>query len=701
MGAPPPNLLPAPLKRRSLPGHWRFRERMGFCCVGAPQHFERARLALDAPTARPWPRSDFHPAAGPDQAQLLLEHCAAARHGSLPPGLADSPEAYHLNITPELIHLTAHHSLGLLQGVRTLRQWLAGAWSGAGAAPGALPCEQIEDAPAIRRRGVMLDISRDRVPRLDFLRGWVEQLAALKVNELQLYTEHTFAYAGHEEVWQSSDPITPGELTGLAAFCHERGIDLVPNQQSLGHMHRWLRHASYRHLAERPDGIEHPFSSAREPYGLAIDCKATLPFLSDLYGQVLPHCLPPVAGPVGSLPNGFLSVGLDEAEDLGSGRSAALLGRLGRRRLFSGHLRNVARLAAEHGRAVQFWADELLRDELPLPAIGSGSSTDPDAASGAPDARLAADQPPGIAPPGIVPSGAVPPGAVPLIWGYEADHPWERACAPLSGTDFYICPGTSSWNSFLGRPLNARGNLTGGAAAAVSFGAAGFLITDWGDRGHHQPPTVSDAPLALGLALAWNPAAPPQDADLHAHLDREYYGTPGLAAAVEACGLAVEAPGVGTVNENPPSAILRYANSPLPNPRLPGLTITALEHSLGELGEARAHLEALPCPTPQGTLARAEVAWAARLADACLHLGLARLVAGGRPLAGLSAPERQTLARRLAPCLDEHGPLWRARSREGGRADSLGRLLELCAGLGPALSAARANQPDPAATGIQ
>jgi hexosaminidase len=57
-----------------------------------------------------------------------------------------------------------------------------------------LPCLKIRDWPDFARRGVMLDISRGRVPKLETLLELVGHLADFKINEFQLYTEHTFAY---------------------------------------------------------------------------------------------------------------------------------------------------------------------------------------------------------------------------------------------------------------------------------------------------------------------------------------------------------------------------------------------------------------------------------------------------------------------------------------------------------------------------
>lgn len=43
----------------------------------------------------------------------------------------------------------------------------------------------------------MLDISRDKVPTMKTLFELVDLMASLKLNEFQLYTEHTFAFQRH------------------------------------------------------------------------------------------------------------------------------------------------------------------------------------------------------------------------------------------------------------------------------------------------------------------------------------------------------------------------------------------------------------------------------------------------------------------------------------------------------------------------
>ena len=108
---------------------------------------------------------------------------------------------------------------------------------------------EISDAPDLEVRGFMLDISRCKVPKLGELAKLVDMLALFKYNRLELYTEHTFAFEGHELVWADASPLTAAAVRKLGEICASAGIELVPNMNGLGHMERWLRYPKYAHLA--------------------------------------------------------------------------------------------------------------------------------------------------------------------------------------------------------------------------------------------------------------------------------------------------------------------------------------------------------------------------------------------------------------------------------------------------------------------
>jgi hexosaminidase len=99
----------------------------------------------------------------------------------------------------------------------------------------------------------------------------------------------------------------------------------------------------------------------------------------------------------------------------------------------------------------------------------------------------------------------LPKDVIALNWGYESSHPFEREAAIFarSKVPFYVCPGTSSWMTLIGRHDNAFPNLRRAAAVGRKHGAIGYLNTDWGDGGHPQPLAVSYLPYLVGAAVSW------------------------------------------------------------------------------------------------------------------------------------------------------------------------------------------------------
>lgn len=315
--------------------------------------------------------------------------------------------------------------------------------------------------PDVPVRGFMLDVSRNKVPTPATLTQWIDLLAECGINHLQLYTEHTFAYRGHESVWHDASPLTPEEIRELDSYCAERSIELTPNQNSLGHLHRWLKLPAYRHLAEAPEGYTTPWGEFRDrPFSLNPVDPRCLDLLADWYAQLLPN-----------FRSRRFNVGCDEAFDLGQGRSREACGQRGKGRVYLDYLCRVHDLVRSHGRSMLFWGDIILNH------------------------------------PDLIPE--IPRDCTALVWGYEADHPFDRECAAFAeaGIDFWVCPGTSTWNSLAGRWTNARANLRAAARAGLAHRASGVLLTEWGDNGHWQTFPFSAAALRMGAAYARDPDA--------------------------------------------------------------------------------------------------------------------------------------------------------------------------------------------------
>src|SRR6266849_5392230 len=238
--------------------------------------------------------------------------------------------------------------------------------------------------------------------------------------------------------------MTGQQILELDQFCRQRYIDLVPNQNSFGHMHRWLKHDRYRPLAEVPEGLDWPVFLSPEPFSLAAADPGSIQLIKGLYDELLPH-----------FSSRYFNVGCDETWDLGKGRSRELVEGRGKGRVYLDFVQAISAAVREHGRIMQFWGDIIVQH------------------------------------PELVPE--LPKDAIALEWGYEADHPFDQdgECFAQAGVKFYVCPGTSSWMSLLGRTDNAIANLRSAALNARKHGAIGYLNTDWGDYGHWQTLPVS------------------------------------------------------------------------------------------------------------------------------------------------------------------------------------------------------------------
>ncbi len=538
--------------------------------------------------------------------------------------------AYTLTLAPGSISLSASDSAGLQHGLCTLVQLVA--LSGGGHGRLELPCLEIEDSPDFPKRGVMLDISRDKVPTLGTLRALIDKLALWKINQLELYMEHTFAYRGHERVWGRASPLDAAEVRELDAYCTARHIELVPNQNSFGHMHRWLSHAPYRSLAECPEGFEHPWNWTSEPYGLCATDPASLSFLAGLYDELLPN-----------FASRHFNVGLDETIDLGSGRSKAACEARGEGRVYLDFLKQVHDLLKERGKVMEFWGDIIVKR------------------------------------PDLVPE--LPRDAIALEWGYEADHPFAEHLALFrnAGLEFHVCPGTSSWCSIAGRTDNALGNIALAAREGKAAGARGFLITDWGDHGHLQPLPVSYLGLLVGAGLSWNvaDAADPFALDVPGLLDRHAFFDAAGALGRVAFELGNTYRVAGSLRPNA-SALFWALIKPERLFSPPGVTKASLGQALGHLEQAGAGLARARPMTRDGTLVTAELGGARDVLRFACHLGLARCAAPDpEALSSVPAPARANLAAELAELCDRHRTLWLERNRPGGLDDSTARLTRL------------------------
>jgi len=361
-------------------------------------------------------------------------------------------EAYVLCVGENVVQITQNSEAGAFYALITLSQLIK--LCGVN-----LPCSSITDAPSFHNRGVMIDISRNKIPSLDTLKNTVDFLARLKVNQFQLYIEgQSFYYPSFSEFYDAeTDVLTPADVSELDVYCKARFIDFVPNQNVFGHMSEWLAHKEFLPLAECPDGFD--------LYGVKTPPSTLNPFMSeslDFVKKQLADLLPLFS-------SSKVNVGGDEPFELGEGASKEEVNRCGKGKVYLDFMGKVFTEAKRYGKQPMMWGDVFKEryDEC-KPALGKDITV--------------------------------------LEWGYDAQSFTDEICALYenAGVDYYLCPGTSLWNTVAGKTDNMLENIRSAARLGKKHGASGILLVDWGDGGTCQPYVSTLLPYALGAAYSWN-----------------------------------------------------------------------------------------------------------------------------------------------------------------------------------------------------
>jgi len=357
--------------------------------------------------------------------------------GTVPQEIEKTEEqGYVILIGEEGILLQAEDEAGFRYGVDTLGQVLAQAGNGK------LQCMDIYDNPTLKKRGLMLDVSRGKVYTLDYLLELVDVLRALRFNVLQLYVEHTFQFLSHPEISEGSDPLTAKDIAILQEHCKLNGIELQANLQSLGHMNRVLT---------RPEHIE--LAESEMYWSIDTTSEKSYELLDDLYKEYLPLFDSP-----------WLNICSDEPYDLGKGKSSSTNKEVGE--LYLNHLLKIHALAAKYGKRIMLFGDVV--KEHPKFAE-----------------RMPSD-------------------VVYVDWIYDPKKIYGTpAQFRQVGIPYWVSPGTGNWNTLFPRLDGSITNIVNLTQEGIREHAEGMLLTDWNDHGGYTQPGPSYYSYAYAATVSW------------------------------------------------------------------------------------------------------------------------------------------------------------------------------------------------------
>ena len=318
-----------------------------------------------------------------------------------------------------------------------------------------IPCQIVSDKPDLALRGFMLDISRDKTPKMETIKTFIDYMMMLKMNHLELYVEGFSLQLPSFPNLPYETPLTPEEYQELERYSAVRGVDLVPNINTFGHMTKWLELDEYHDLAECENGYErighHYPASTLNPLD-----ERSIKLAQKIVEDVLSFSKSTI-----------FNINGDEPFELGLGKSKAACEKLGIGQVYIDFIAKVAETVLKNNREVLVWGDVLAKHPEMVPDF--------------------------------------PKNLTVVEWGYNYNHDFDLRTKRLSenNLNFILAPGTSSWNSFAYRHLDMLGSVDRANEALKKYGGKGMLIADWGDNGHPQPHIFSFTGLAYSASETW------------------------------------------------------------------------------------------------------------------------------------------------------------------------------------------------------
>ncbi len=360
------------------------------------------------------------------------------RLGFTPPANLDA-EGYVLLISADDVVVAGKTSAGVFYGLQTLKQLVRG--DGVAAY---IPALEIVDWPAMRWRGVSDDISRGPVPTVDYIKRQLRTFAALKLNMHSFYMEQTFASAANPLIGPAGGSLTPDEIRELVAYARCYHIELVPEQQTFGHLHKALKLEKYNELAETPYGDV-----------LSPQQEGSYKLIADWYRELNEL-----------FPGKFFHIGADETFELGEGQSREAAKARGVGAVYFEHLNRVREVLKPYDRRLMFWGDIALNH------------------------------------PDLI--GSVPKDMIVMNWDYATRDDYMPRIKPFkdAGLEQFVCPGVHNWNQIFPNLDASAKNIANFVRDGQASGALGMMNTSWDDDGESLF-EMTWYGIALGAAASW------------------------------------------------------------------------------------------------------------------------------------------------------------------------------------------------------
>ncbi|MFS0823271.1 beta-N-acetylhexosaminidase [Bacillus sp. 1P02SD] len=307
---------------------------------------------------------------------------------------------------------------------------------------------ELTEQPNFQTSGVMLDVSRNAVLKVDEVQGLLRKLAIMGLNVVMLYTEDTYEVPDYPYFGYMRGRYTEEELRTCDEYADHFGIEMIPCIQTLAHLTMALKWGYAKEIRDTADILLVGESKTYQFIESMIET-ASKPFKSKR-----------------------IHIGMDEAHQLGLGRYLDLNGYENRFDIMNKHLDKVVSIAKRHGLSPMIWSDMYFR-------LGSKHGEYYDKDVHIPKEAI----------------DSIPENVQLVYWDYyHADEEFYRSYIQKHkelGRDTLFAGGAWTWNGI--SPNYGRAFVTTEAALAAckKDGLQEVFTTLWGDNGAETPLTTA------------------------------------------------------------------------------------------------------------------------------------------------------------------------------------------------------------------
>lgn len=286
-------------------------------------------------------------------------------------------------------------------------------------------------------RGFHLDL-RIQVMPMPALKAFAGKLGKEGINTLIMEWEGTYPFEKHPLI-PNRYAYTKAEIVDFLKYCNGLGIDVIPLQQSFGHVEYILRNEKYKDLRED----QKDYSQV-----CPLQTKADSALFSDLYSELaLTHT------------SKYIHIGGDETYLLGHDeRCQAMVGKEGKSKLYIDYIRMLCNIVIKLGKRPVLWADIALKY--------------PDAIN-------------------LLPKGTV---LIDWNYGWDMNNFGEHQKLVQSGYEIWGAPALRSHpdNYFLTQWEKHFNNIRNFVPKSRELGYQGIVMTSWSTSGAYSPVFETD-----------------------------------------------------------------------------------------------------------------------------------------------------------------------------------------------------------------